>query len=147
MRVSRIKNWGLPLFPFVQDALNISQVDSHELLTIMKILIVDDSVRMQNMISHTLKEVADEFVMCQDGSEALMVYATQQPDWVIMDINMTTMDGIKALKQIKHYFPEAKILMLTQYDSVILREEADQAGAQGYVLKNNLLKIKDFLPA
>lgn len=111
----------------------------------MKILIVEDSIKMREMIRSTLKDTAIEFVECADGVEAVKAYTRHRPDWVLMDIAMEEMDGITATKRIRTDFPEAKIVMVTHYDDPPLRDAAEKAGASGFVSKDNLLAIRDFL--
>ena len=111
----------------------------------MKILIVEDSVKMREMIKNVLTNCVTEFFECCDGIKALNAYAKYQPDWVLMDIRMKEMDGIRATQQIMTDFPHAKVLMVTNYDEPSLRKEAKEAGACGYILKDNLLKIRRFI--
>lgn len=111
----------------------------------MKILIVEDSIKMQRMIKSVLKNNTTEFIQCDDGAGALNAYRRHLPDWVLMDIKMKEMDGISATAQIMNSFPEPKILMVTNYDELQLRKAAEEAGVCGYLLKDNLLKIKDFI--
>ena len=54
---------------------------------------------------------------------------------------MTHLDGLAATRQIKAAFPDARIVMVTSYDEQSLRDEAQLAGACGYVLKENLLEL------
>lgn len=91
------------------------------------------------------KDTALEFVTCQDGKDALDAYAKHRPDWVLMDIAMREVDGIAAARRIRSRFPKARILMLTNYDEPQLRQAAGEAGASGYVMKDNLMKIKEFI--
>ncbi len=60
---------------------------------------------------------------------------------------MKQMNGLKATKQIIGKFPEAKILLVTQYNDGELREAATEAGACGFVLKENLAELRQFLHA
>ena len=87
----------------------------------------------------------DDFRECQDGAEALSAYAEFQPDWVLMDWDMKEVDGLTATKVILDRFPNAKILMVTNYDEPDLRQTAKEAGVFGYVKKENLLELKQIL--
>ena len=62
-----------------------------------------------------------------------------------MDIEMKTLDGISATRQIKRTFPDARIVMVTEYDNDDWREEARRAGACEYVLKENLFALRRIL--
>ena len=111
----------------------------------MKILIVDDNARVRWLIKTMIEDLAKQFWECSDGIEALDAYSAMQPDWVLMDIKMDRMDGIVATKRIKAIFTEAKIIIVTDYDDAGLREAAFQAGACGYVIKEDLHSLRQVL--
>ncbi len=111
----------------------------------MSILIVDDSAPMRRMIRSFVKDLAAEIQECGDGAEVLPVYAAQRPDWVLMDITMKQTDGLTATRQLLAQWPLAHVVIVTNYDDDMLREQARQAGAQGYILKENLLEVRRFL--
>jgi len=64
---------------------------------------------------------------------------------VLMDIEMNGLDGITATRRIKAAHPAAKIIIVTNYDDPALREAARNAGACGYVLKENLFEVSSLL--
>jgi len=109
------------------------------------ILIVDDSRAIRELIKMTLIGVAEIVGECSDGSEALAAYERLRPDWVLMDIGMKNMDGITATRQIIAADPQARIMIVTDYNDDSLRRAAADAGASGYVVKENLLDIVDIL--
>ncbi|MDQ3713629.1 MAG: response regulator [Acidobacteriota bacterium] len=61
------------------------------------------------------------------------------------DIELKETNGIAATRLITRDFPEAKIVIVTNYNDERLREAAAEAGARGYVLKENLLSLGAFL--
>jgi two-component system response regulator DegU len=111
----------------------------------MKVLIVDDNASMRRMIRGIIQLLAAEIHECADGGEAFQMYARVLPDWVLMDIAMKPIDGITATRQIIVAYPQARILMVTNYNDDDLRREAKEAGACQYVIKEDLLKIVDVL--
>lgn len=111
----------------------------------MKVLIVDDSAPMRRMIHGLIAPFVEETYECGDGGEALEIYRRFRPDWVLMDIDLPQIDGITAVRQIIAEDAEANILMVTNYDEIDMRRAADEAGASGYVLKDNLLAVRSFL--
>lgn len=113
----------------------------------MKVLIVDDSSRMRGMMRQYLPPAADEICECEDGIDALACYEKFLPDWVLMDWEMKRMNGLKATKKIIGKYPNAKILLVTQYNDVELREAATEAGACGFVLKDDLAELRRLLAA
>ena len=112
---------------------------------LMKVLIVDDSARMRRIIHSVVADLADEVLECADGSEAVLAYLNYRPDWVLMDIKMPRMDGLEAAAQICAAAPDARIVMVTNYEGGDLREAARQAGASEYVIKEDLLAIRRIL--
>lgn len=111
----------------------------------MKILIVDNNCKMREMIRTFLQDLTEDFRECEDGSQALSVYRKFHPDWVLMDWEMEKMDGISATKQLTKCFPKANILIITQFDDVELKSAAREAGAKGFVLKDDLQSLRLFL--
>ncbi len=109
------------------------------------ILIVDDSQPMRELIKMMLAGVAEIVGECSDGADALAAYERLRPDWVLMDIGMKNVDGITATRQIMAAYPQARIMIVTDYNDDDLRRAATDAGASGYVVKENLLDIVDIL--
>jgi len=109
-----------------------------------RVLIVDDSRPMRELIKMTLAGVAEVVGECADGADALAGYEETRPDWVLMDWEMRT-DGLTATRRIVKAHPEARILIVTQHDDEELREAAIEAGARGFVLKDDLLALSSFL--
>ncbi|MBI5022443.1 MAG: response regulator transcription factor [Ignavibacteriales bacterium] len=108
----------------------------------MKVMIVDDNASIRDMIRSILSTTADNVYECSDGNEALKSYQQFHPDWVLMDIKMKMMDGFEATQEILSEFPNAKIIMITQYDDPKLEEKARRIGAVEFVLKEKLVDIE-----
>jgi len=111
----------------------------------MKVMIVDDSAEVRRMITSFIGDLVSEFVECDDGCEALATYAEHRPDLVLMDYQMTRMNGFQATRAIKKDFPDAHIVIVSQWDSAALREAAKDSGADAYVNKKSLLPLRDFV--
>ena len=111
----------------------------------IRVLIVDDSRDVRELLKVTLAGVAEIVGECGDGGEAAAEYGRLSPDWVLMDIEMKNVDGIKATQQITNEFPEARVVIVTNYDDDILRQAAWEAGACGYVVKENLFELYEIL--
>ena len=110
-----------------------------------RILIIDDSQPMRELIKMTLAGIAEVVGECADGADALAAYERLQPDWVLMDVDMKGVDGITALRQIKAAYPQARTVIVTDYNDGELRRAAYEAGASEYVVKESLLDILDIL--
>ena len=113
----------------------------------MKLLVVDDDRRVRKMIASLAAEPMDEVIECSDGSEAYFAYAQNLPDWVLMDLMMPDLDGIAATRQIVSSYPHAKVIIVTSHESSAMRERARNAGACGYVLKENLSELREIITA
>lgn len=110
-----------------------------------KLLIVDDKAQVRSLIRRFLGDLAAEISETDDGESALDAYAAFLPDWVLMDIEMKHTNGIVATERIRAAYPQANILIVTNYDDESLRERAMAAGACGYILKENLLALRSLL--
>jgi two-component system NarL family response regulator len=97
------------------------------------------------MIKTYLADLVGETFECGDGSEALTAYREHQPDFVLMDLKMTAIDGLDATRQIKQVFPKARIVIVSQWEEAPLREAALMAGAEAYVGKSDLLPLRQIL--
>jgi DNA-binding NarL/FixJ family response regulator len=71
-----------------------------------------------------------------DGEQALLAIPSEQPDVVLMDINLPGMSGIECVAKLKDRLPRTQVLMLTTYEESDLIFESLRAGASGYLLKN-----------
>ena len=107
----------------------------------MLIQIVDDSPNMRAAIKSVLDGLSAEFIESSDGDDAVQQYSAHRPDFVIMDIRMQRMDGITATRAIRSRSPNAQVVIVTQYDDHDLRSAAREAGAVGYVLKDDLSRL------
>ena len=113
----------------------------------VSVLIVENSEPMRQIIKILIADVAAEIHERGDGREALAAYSAHRPDWVLMDIAMPYVDGITATREITGGFPAANVLIVTDYDDADLRTAAKEAGACGYVLKENLIEVRRLLEA
>ena len=103
-----------------------------------KILTVDDSRTMREMVSFTLKNAGFDVLEAEDGKDALRVLSTEPKiDLIITDLNMPQMDGFELIDNLrsgsKHkYVP---ILILTTESDVQKKERGKAAGATGWIVK------------
>lgn len=111
----------------------------------ISILIVDDSYEMRRAIRSFLADLADQFYECSDGSQALEAYTDRQPDWVLMDIKMKEMDGLTATAQIISSFPQAKVVIITNYEDADVQRAARRAGACAFVTKADLMPLRSLV--
>lgn len=101
-----------------------------------RILIVDDAAFMRMMIRDILTK--NGYEVCgeaNDGAQAIEKYKELRPDLVTMDITMPEMDGIQALKEIKAFDPNAKVIMCSAMGQQAMVIDAIQAGAKDFIVK------------
>src|SRR5258708_18638792 len=100
-----------------------------------KILVVDDAAFMRVRAAKVLQDNGHEVAQAENGREAVSKYAEWRPDAVLMDITMTEMDGLAALKEIRKLDPDARVAMVTAMGQQAIVMEALKAGARDFVLK------------
>lgn len=111
----------------------------------MRLLIVDDHAAMRRLLGRVVEDLFSVVEECEDGADALNAYERHRPDWVFMDIEMSRTDGITATRDITRAFPDAKVVIVSKHDDEQLRSAARAAGARGYVLKENLIAVRELL--
>lgn len=101
-----------------------------------RILTVDDDTQLRDLICLYFEEKGFAISAASDASDAMAKVASDQPDVVVLDINLGKDDGLKLLSRIKEHNPQIRVVMMTGfgYDDELLRE-ALQRGADGYVGK------------
>jgi two-component system chemotaxis response regulator CheY len=87
---------------------------------------------IKEILSKNGYEVVGE---AQDGSIAIEKYKELKPDLVTMDITMPEMDGIAALKEIKKFDANAKVIMCSAMGQQAMVIDAIQAGAKDFIVK------------
>ncbi len=104
----------------------------------LRILIVDDEKAVRTALGRLLATRKEWQVVGEaaDGAEAIGMARELRPDIVIMDITMPEMNGLEATPEIKKAFPAAEVLIFTQHDSTQMIQQAQNAGASGYLLKS-----------
>lgn len=107
-----------------------------------KILIVDDSESIREVVSFTLENEGFEVTVADDGTDALTYLDGRPIDLIITDLHMPQMDGITLIKHVRvmEAYQRIPILFLTTESQTSKKLEAKEAGATGWI-------IKPFVPA
>lgn len=100
------------------------------------VLLVDDHAVVRQGYRHLL-ENADISVVgeCSSGEQSYRIYFEIKPDVVIMDLSMTGIGGLEALRRIVARDSKANVVIFSMHDSPVYSSRALQAGAKGYVSK------------
>jgi DNA-binding NarL/FixJ family response regulator len=112
-------------------------------MTALRILIADDHsvVRagLRSLLeSHPGWEVCAE---AADGREAVEKAAKLKPHVAVLDIGMPLLNGVEATRRIRKSSPDTEILVLTMHESEDLVQQVTEAGARGYILKDDADRI------
>ena len=113
----------------------------------MKVMIVDDSSEMRQLIRETLAPWIRDTAECADGDEAVECFSRFLPDWTLMDYRMARVDGLTAIQELRRRWPNAQILPLTGYESSAVRQEAIHRGAVRCLSKDHLCQLPACLGA
>ena len=104
------------------------------------LLIVDDHEIVRAGIKRLFENIPNLNIVADLGSgeEAYQFLHKNTIDLIIMDVSMPGKGGIETTNQIKKRYPKIKILILSMHDNAMIIEKAMKAGADGYILKNDL---------
>lgn len=102
----------------------------------IRLMLVDDHALVRKAVAHLLASQADIKVVAEaaTGEEALEQVRVVRPDLVIMDIMMPGMGGVEAIRHLLAQH-EAKVVVLTGHDQVVLSQRLLKLGVMGYVTK------------
>ena len=104
----------------------------------IRVLLVDDHAMVRRGLA-TFLQVFDDLQLAGeagDGEAAIQLCAQTRPDVVLMDMVMPDMDGVAATRAIRRRFPTVQVIALTSFKEAALVQNALQAGAIGYLLKD-----------
>ena len=102
-----------------------------------RVLIVDDSKTMRDMVAFTLKGAGFEVTEAEDGQKALTLLRTATVDLTITDLNMPNMDGVTLIRNMRAdpRHRSTPILMLTTESDPAKKADGRAAGATGWIVK------------
>ncbi|MCI0708055.1 MAG: response regulator transcription factor [Ignavibacteriae bacterium] len=106
----------------------------------LRILLADDHAGFRRTVSEFLARLPDINVVGEaaDGREAVEQVEKLHPDMVLIDISMPNQNGLEATRIIKERWPATRVVIATTHDSPFYRNKANEAHADGYILKSSL---------
>jgi DNA-binding NarL/FixJ family response regulator len=104
-----------------------------------RVLVVEDSEPFRKFICSTLGKRPELQIVGEvpDGLEAVQKAEELQPDLIVLDIGLPTLNGIEVARRVRKLSPESKILFVSQESSADVVQEALGTGAQGFVVKSD----------
>jgi DNA-binding NarL/FixJ family response regulator len=104
----------------------------------IKVILADDHQSILNSISRLLENTPNIEIVATagNGERAIALTRSEQPDVLILDIDMPKLNGLQVSAWLKSLEMDVKIVILSIYDEPSIVHAAFKQGARGYVLKN-----------
>jgi DNA-binding NarL/FixJ family response regulator len=108
-----------------------------------KTLVVDDGEGFRRFLCATLVETTECEIVgeASDGLQAVNQAKKLQPDLILLDLGLPTLNGIQAARRIRQLSPNAKILFVSQHSSPEIAQGALKVGALGYLVKSDMTEL------
>lgn len=102
-----------------------------------KILVVEDNVMNLELVSDLLEAHGFRVVQAESGAAAIELAENEQPDLILMDLQLPEMDGLEATRRLKqnHLTKSIIVVALTAHAMIGDEEKAREAGCSGYIAK------------
>jgi DNA-binding NarL/FixJ family response regulator len=119
----------------------------------MRVVLAEDSVLLREGLVRLLEEAGTEVVAAvADGPSLVRAVRQHRPDVAVVDVRMPpthTDEGLRAAVEARREVPATAVLVLSQYVEVAYADEllADGAGGVGYLLKDRVAQVEQFLTA
>jgi DNA-binding NarL/FixJ family response regulator len=103
-----------------------------------RVLVVDDHALLRTGVANIINQEPDLEVVAEagDGVEAVAAFERHHPDVTLLDLRMPVMEGVEVVRRIREQDPQARVIILTTYDTDDEIARALKAGAKAYVLKD-----------
>jgi two-component system NarL family response regulator len=119
--------------PTHADAASSSSADARA-----SVLVVDDHALLRTGVANIINQEPDLHVVAEaaNGIDALAAFEQHRPDVTLLDLRMPEMEGVEVVRQIRARDPQARVIVLTTYDTDDDIQRALKAGAKAYILKD-----------
>ena len=103
-----------------------------------RVLVVDDHVLFRTGVANIINQEANLRVVAEaaNGEDALAAFEHHHPDVTLLDLRMPVMEGVEVVRRLRERDPQAKVIVLTTYDTDEDISRALRAGAKAFVLKD-----------
>lgn len=117
-----------------------------------KILVIDDDPRDRDLVATVLEERGYEVLLADDGRTGLQLCHRQDPDAIVLDMNMPHIDGHSLLRQLRTLHPSLPVVVFSGHGTEAIEEEVLSQGAtaflqKGFSLKQLGLALQEVLPS
>src|SRR4051794_7110260 len=103
-----------------------------------RVLIVDDNIRVIDLVSRHLREEFEIVGTARDGAAGLAAALDLQPDLIVSDLSMPILSGLELASRLREMNHRARVVILTVHRDADLARIAREKGAVGYVLKDRV---------
>ena len=109
-----------------------------EVVARASVLLVDDHALMRTGVANIINQEADLHVVAEAGNgvEALEAYDRHHPDVTLLDLRMPVMEGVEVVRRLRERDPQARVIVLTTYETHDEISRALKAGAKAYVMND-----------
>lgn len=102
-----------------------------------RIILADDHTILLDALKNLIEPEFDVVALCSDGRELIKAAAELNPNVVVLDIGMPTMNGLNAGQRLRQILPTVKLVYLTMNQDPDMASEAFRLGASAYLLKTS----------
>jgi CheY-like chemotaxis protein len=103
----------------------------------IKALVVDDDDHVRTFLVVLLRKIVSGSVFeARNGQEALEVFERENPELILLDVNMPILDGLQTLAKIRETRPDLPVIMITSLAMRKVVDDALRAGASNFIRKD-----------
>lgn len=113
----------------------------------LKVPLADDYAEVRRFVGEMLVSQGFLTIEAASGEESVQRFAAERPDWVLTDLRMAGMGGIEATEAIRQLDPQARVIIISQFNEAEYREQARRAGALDFLNKEDLSPLVENIGA
>jgi DNA-binding NarL/FixJ family response regulator len=106
----------------------------------LRVAVADDHAAMREWLTVTLRKDFEVIASVSSGAAALEVVARFDPDVIVLDLAMSPMNGLEVTRSLRQSRARTGVVLVTAYDEPELMKVGLDAGAQGFVVKSNVIE-------